>query len=460
MAATPDLGAYFERVGFDGATAPTLATLERLHALHPAAFRSRTCRPSSGRKSRSTSNRSSASSCLGGRGGWCFEQNLLFASVLRALGFRLTTLAARVRWNAPPGELRPRSHMLLHVHLAEGDYIADVGFGGLVLTAPLRLRADVAQETPNETFRLRESPPGTYLLEANVAGEWMALYAFDLHEQLVPDYEVSNWYLANHPKSPFVTGVIAARSQPGVRHALRMGRYALHRRGGETETRALDDRSRLPRRPRRTHRHPASGFAAARPAPGAPHRSECASIASPPSRRSPRCAPERSAARTTRAPCWTGRCARAPERLPRRSTASACSREPAKPTRAATRASPGQASRPPHPVKDSINTRDLPTTNGTRGLADFRPREERAVLEPLLGEGAIVMGKTNLHELSRGWTCNNGAFGAVLNPYDPETHSGRKQRRIGRGRGRPHGAARRSGRTPWARSASRRPSAA
>ena len=64
----------------------------------------------------------------------------------------------------------------------------------------------------------------------------------------------------------------------------------------------------------------------------------------------------------------------------------------------------------PIPVKDSINTRELPTTNGTRGLADFRPREDAEVLKPLLREGAIVMGKTNLHELSRGWTSNNGGL--------------------------------------------------
>ena len=239
MTARVDLDAYFARVGFDGAAAPTLATLQRLHALHPAAIPFENLSPFIGEEVALDLESLQKKLVAGGRGGWCFEQNLLFAAVLRAMGFRLTTLAARVRWNAPPGELRPRSHMLVQVHLAEGDFIADVGFGGLVLTAPLRLRVDLEQETPNETFRLRESPRGTYLLEASVAGEWMALYAFDLHEQLVPDYEVSNWYLANHPKSPFVTGVIAARSEPGVRHALRMGRYAIHRRGGETESREL-----------------------------------------------------------------------------------------------------------------------------------------------------------------------------------------------------------------------------
>ena len=239
MAGALDLGAYFARIGFKGGASPTLATLARLHALHPATIPFENLSPFIGEEVALDPESLQRKLVGAGRGGWCFEQNLLFAHVLRAVGFRLTTLAARVRWNAPPEELRPRSHMLLQVHLPEGDHIADVGFGGLVLTAPLQLRVGIEQETPNERFRLRESSAGTFLLEGQVAGEWMALYAFDLHEQLVPDYEVSNWYLANHPRSQFVTGIIAARSEPGVRHALRAGRYAIHRRDRDSETREL-----------------------------------------------------------------------------------------------------------------------------------------------------------------------------------------------------------------------------
>ncbi len=72
----------------------------------------------------------------------------------------------------------------------------------------------------------------------------------------------------------------------------------------------------------------------------------------------------------------------------------------------------------PIPVKDSVNTKDLPTTVGTPALRSFRPAENAAVVQTLLDAGAIVLGKTNLHELSLGWTSNNHAFGAVHNPYD------------------------------------------
>lgn len=73
----------------------------------------------------------------------------------------------------------------------------------------------------------------------------------------------------------------------------------------------------------------------------------------------------------------------------------------------------------PVPVKDSINTADYPTTGGTNALRGFRPAADAAAVSLLRQAGAIVLGKTNLHELSFGWTSSNAAFGAVRNPHDP-----------------------------------------
>lgn len=78
----------------------------------------------------------------------------------------------------------------------------------------------------------------------------------------------------------------------------------------------------------------------------------------------------------------------------------------------------------PMPVKDSVNTRDYPTTAGTPALRHFRPKEDAPLVAGLRAAGAVVLGKTNLHELSYGWTSNNLAFGAVHNPYDASRIAG------------------------------------
>lgn len=72
----------------------------------------------------------------------------------------------------------------------------------------------------------------------------------------------------------------------------------------------------------------------------------------------------------------------------------------------------------PIPVKDSVNVAGYPTTAGTPALRGFHPQQDAPLVRALRAGGAIVLGKTNLHELSYGWTSNNLAFGPVHNPYD------------------------------------------
>ena len=119
------------------------------------------------------------------RGGYCFEQNLLLSHVLVKLGFRVTRLAARVLWNNPTTTMPARSHMLLRVDVSGRSYIADVGFGGMTLTGPLRLEPEVEQTTPHETFRLVRAGDAL-VMEARIGVTWAALYRFDLQEQFLP----------------------------------------------------------------------------------------------------------------------------------------------------------------------------------------------------------------------------------------------------------------------------------
>lgn len=68
-------------------------------------------------------------------------------------------------------------------------------------------------------------------------------------------------------------------------------------------------------------------------------------------------------------------------------------------------------------LKDSINTAVMPTTAGTPALEGNQPTVNAPVVQTLVDAGAIVLGKTNLHELSAGFTNNNAFTGSTSNPY-------------------------------------------
>ncbi|HEY0583014.1 MAG TPA: amidase [Chloroflexota bacterium] len=74
----------------------------------------------------------------------------------------------------------------------------------------------------------------------------------------------------------------------------------------------------------------------------------------------------------------------------------------------------------PLAIKDNIATAGLRTTGGSRVLADWVPDEDAAVVRDLKRAGAIILGKTNLHEFAYGGTCTNVEFGAVRNPWNTD----------------------------------------
>lgn len=72
----------------------------------------------------------------------------------------------------------------------------------------------------------------------------------------------------------------------------------------------------------------------------------------------------------------------------------------------------------PFVAKDNIDSADLPTTGGSPAFAGWQPKDDAPVLSAMRKAGAVLIGKTNLHELAYGVTNNNAAYGPAHNPYD------------------------------------------
>ena len=233
-----DLDAYFQRIDYSGSREPTLATLRALQARHTLAIPFENLDTLMGRAVRLDLDSLQQKLVQAGRGGYCFEQNSLFWQVLTELGFDVTALSARVVWERPEDEVRARTHMLLLVKLADGDYLSDVGFGGLTPTAPLLLASHTEQPTPHETFRVLRLERDV-AVEARVRGEWKRLYRFDLQPQAAVDIELLNFYVIGHADSPMRGRLVAARPAVDRRYALRNGTLVAYHLNGTQEQRQL-----------------------------------------------------------------------------------------------------------------------------------------------------------------------------------------------------------------------------
>ncbi|AXE94528.1 arylamine N-acetyltransferase family protein [Paraburkholderia sp. 22099] len=221
MSDTVNLENYFARIGYRGPRAATLEVLRDIHTLHPRAIPFENLNPLTRRAVKLDLASIENKLVTERRGGYCFEQNALLANVLTQLGFKVTPLLGRVLWGREPGVIPPRTHMVLRIDIGNEAWIADVGFGSVTLTAPLRLNAGLAQPTPLGTFRLADAAHGSLYLEVLTRDEsWSRVYRFDLQPVEWIDYETSNWYTSTAPDSIFASNLIVCRVLPEARLTL------------------------------------------------------------------------------------------------------------------------------------------------------------------------------------------------------------------------------------------------
>src|SRR6266568_7625864 len=121
-----NLEAYLRRIGYNGDLQPTRAVLEALHLAHATHIPYENLDVLLKLPIRLDLESLQNKLVHADRGGYCYEQNSLFAAVLRQIGFSVTTLAARVRYRTTL--TLPRTHMTVLVEADGERFLGDVGF--------------------------------------------------------------------------------------------------------------------------------------------------------------------------------------------------------------------------------------------------------------------------------------------------------------------------------------------
>lgn len=202
-----NLAAYFARISFTGDPRPNLATLRELQRAHATHIPFENVDVFLGRRIRLDLPSLEAKLVNAKRGGYCFEQNGLFSTILERLGFSVTRLIARVHLGTK--RINPRTHMLNLVQTESGPHIADVGFGGWGLIEPIPFVAGQVFRQGAWSYRLEQRGEGLWMLQAPQCPLGEDLYSFSLDPQLPVDYEAPNHYTSTHPDSRFVQVLVA-----------------------------------------------------------------------------------------------------------------------------------------------------------------------------------------------------------------------------------------------------------
>jgi N-hydroxyarylamine O-acetyltransferase len=207
-----DVKAYLERINYQGPVAPRADVLRGLHVAHMTAvpFENLSIHA---REPVVLEDGALFAKIVGrGRGGFCYENNGLFAALLRALGFRVSMLSAEVA-NSEGGFGRPFDHMALLVTLGE-RWLADVGFGDSFVEP---LRVDERGEQSQGRHAYRVAPEGDYLVMSRRdagGGGWRPQYRFTLRPHVYEDYAEMCRYHQTSPESHFTRGRVCSRATP------------------------------------------------------------------------------------------------------------------------------------------------------------------------------------------------------------------------------------------------------
>jgi N-hydroxyarylamine O-acetyltransferase len=230
---------YLDRIHYQGPVTPSTEVLRSLHRAHMFAVPFENLDIGLGREIICDEGRVLHKIVTERRGGFCYEMNGALAALLRALGFKVSLLSARVSGDGSDGP--EFDHLTLRVELEE-SWLADVGFGDSFVE-PLLLEPDIEQEQFARRYRLTSAASGL-CLEANTDGAWMKQYVFTLQARQLSEFAAMCHYHQTSPDSPFTRKRVCSLATPEGRITV-TGDKLIETRNGVREEWALTEDERL-----------------------------------------------------------------------------------------------------------------------------------------------------------------------------------------------------------------------
>ncbi len=198
----PDRQRYLERIGADGPAVPDKNTLDRLILAHQRAVPFENLDVFDAGRDILLDTASLYDKIVGRRrGGYCFELNALFMSLLLDLGFDCFPIAVRVVWHLDC--YMPVTHRAGVVQIGGKRYFCDVGFGGPQPGAALDLDDPAPQRAGADTFVFEKDDDGDTVLARLTADGRERLLKFSERPCRNVDFLAPNEYQSKNPNSGF-----------------------------------------------------------------------------------------------------------------------------------------------------------------------------------------------------------------------------------------------------------------
>lgn len=234
-----NLESYLARIEYAGSTTVTIETLRQLQWHHMLAIPYEILDIHHIGKVDLDPESVELKMVTNGCGGFCYEHNTLFMHVLLAMGFDVTPVNARTRWQKPDEVMSPLTHLVLIVKVGGRRWLCDVGFSVCCAPVPLDIDTEAEQDTPLERHRVVKHDE-YYAHQMLSQGVWQHCFFFSPICSYPIDWEMGSCFMSTHQTSPLTKMLLFAIVTPTCRYRLLNKELSARYLDGTVDTKTID----------------------------------------------------------------------------------------------------------------------------------------------------------------------------------------------------------------------------